>query len=123
MLTTAVKLQSTLKLNLLLCFSDACPAKLGIALFRRVESIDISLMMLGMMESHDFLRNVRFKSLEGVPQSATDPFPSSRKNAYIICIGELGERMFASNRGTCECPENRWAQCGFDSREHGRKCC
>jgi len=53
--TTTIELQSTLKCDFLfgvLGFS--------ICLFCGIEAVDVSLMMLGMMEFHDFFADVRF---------------------------------------------------------------
>ena len=60
-MTTAVKLQSGLQSDLSLDISTL--AKLGQRLFSRIEAVDVGLVMLGVVECHDLLRDGGFESL------------------------------------------------------------
>ena len=57
-LTTTVELQGTLERNFLRCGIGG-----RIALFRRVQSVDICLVVLGMVKRHNFFSNIWFKGL------------------------------------------------------------
>lgn len=56
--TTAIELQRALQLDLLLHVRG-----LGIRLLGGIEPVDVRLVVLGMVQSHDLLGDVRFESL------------------------------------------------------------
>jgi hypothetical protein len=57
-LTTTIELQGILERNFLCCGVGG-----RITLFSRVQSVNICLMVLGMVKCHNFFRNIWFKGL------------------------------------------------------------
>lgn len=96
--TATVELQSTLKDNFFFGVLS-----FGIRFFCGIEAVNISLMMLGMMELHDFFAYVRFQSIisigkrwEGVECSCTCCKMERHYISGAQGVARKGEHVFAN---------------------------
>jgi len=93
--TATVELQSTLKDNFFFGVLS-----FGIRFFCGIEAVNISLMMLGMMELHDFFAYVRFQSLLTCVVLVSISYQEgSWGTIYVISIGKRWEGVGCS----CTC--------------------